>query len=377
MLFRSVPYIFNGAIPTALGSANSTNRVLEVCGNDEVSYRIEPEFLAARGLTTTEPKTLHVVDDARLAIGAAAPLAEDGKAEADLERQLLSLNTEREHGYQLVVNNLKPGNPIYVVVRDRDRSVSTEPDTINVDAKTSSGDKLDAIVLKETAGSTGVFRGTVPTALPPPRAFASDTATGSNPGDTINSKPERKGTWKSVADGKQGKWLEVDTMGSHSISNVAIMLPDASVVKSIRLTGKLFDESIRLGSFPQEDINGRFGISYQVAAGRKLNSPALIRTAFSAKGAAAPKKVTGLAFTPVYPNRDAAQNAYISAPMQLPAGQKTVRFHLQAKDTKGRTLAGLWMAIAVDGATVFTGQGNSLHRRTVDVDFEQIGRAHV
>ena len=364
-----VPYIFNGAIPTALGPCTSTNRVLEVCGSDEVSYRIEPEFLAARGLTTSDPKVLHVVDDARLAIGAAAPLAEDGKAEADLERQLLSLNTERERGYQLVVNNLKPGNPIYVVVRDRDRSVSTEPDTINVDAKTSSGDKLDAIVLKETGGSTGIFRGTVPTALPPPRAFASDTATGSNPGDTINSKPERKGTWKSVADGKQGKWLEVDTMGSHSISNVAIMLPDASVVKSIRLTGRLLDESVRLGSFPQEDINGRFGISYQVAAGRKLNSAALIRTAFSAKGAVAPKKVTGLAFTPVYPNRDATQNAYITAPMQLPAGQKSVRFNLQAKDTKGRTLAGLWMAIAVDGATVFTGQGNSLHRRTVDVDF--------
>ncbi|MBQ6923448.1 MAG: tetratricopeptide repeat protein [Kiritimatiellae bacterium] len=364
-----VPYIFNGAIPTALGPSTSTNRVLEVCGNDEVSYRIEPGFLKARGLTTSEPKTLTVVDDARLAIGAAAPLAEDGKAAADLERQLLSLSTEPERGgHAQVVNNLKPGNPIYVVVRDRDRSVSTGPDTITVDARTSSGDKLDALVLKETAGSTGVFRGAIPTALPPPRAFASDTATGSNPGDTINSKPERSGTWKSVADGKQGKWLEVDTMGSHSISNVAIMLPDPSVVKAIRLTGQLLDESVRLGSLPQEDINSRFGIRYQVAAGRKLNSPGLIRTSFLAKGAVAPKKVAGLAFTPVS-SRDATQNAYLSAAMQLPAGQKSVRFHLQAKDTRGRTLAGLWMAIAVDGATVFTGQGNALHHRTVDVDF--------
>ncbi len=365
-----VPYIFNGAIPTALGPATSTNRVLEICGNDEVSYCIDPEFLKARGLTTTPPKILRIVDDARLAIGAAAPLAEDGKAAADLERQLLSLSSESERsGYAQVVNNLKPGNPIYVVVRDRDRSVTTEPDTITVDARTSSGDKLESLVLRETAGCTGVFRGTIPTALPPPRAFASDTATGSNPGDTINSKPERNGAWKSVADGQQGKWLEVDTMGSHSISNVAIMLPDPSVVKSIRLTGRLLDESIRLGSLPQEDIKNRFGIRYQVAAGRKLNSPALIRTAFSAKGAVAPKVVAGLAFTPVYPNRDASQNGLISAAMQLPAGQKSVRFHLQAKDTRGRTLAGLWMAIAVDGVTVFTGQGNSLHLRTVDVDF--------
>ena len=125
---------------------------------------------------------------------------------------------------------------------------------------------------------------------------------------------------------------------------------------------------VRLGSLPQEDINSRFGIRYQVAAGRKLNSPGLIRTSFLAKGAVAPKKVAGLAFTPVS-SRDATQNAYLSAAMQLPAGQKSVRFHLQAKDTRGRTLAGLWMAIAVDGATVFTGQGNALHHRTVDVDF--------
>ena len=363
------PYIFNGAIPTSLGTANPTNRVLEVCGDDEVSYCVEPEFLRVRGLTTTEPKTLRVVDDARLAIGAAAPLAEDGKAEADLERQLLSTSTEKEYGkYAQVINNLKPGNPIYVVVRDRDRSVNTEPNSIVIDAKTSSGDKLEGLVLQETGGSTGIFRGTVPTALPPPRAFASDTATGSNAGDTINSK--RNGTWKSVSDGAQGKWLEVDTMASHSISNVAIMLPDQQGVKAIRLTGRLFDESITLGSLPKEDINQRFGIRYQVAQGRKLNQEGLIRTAFAAKGAVAPKKVTGLSFTPVANNRDLAQNAMLSVPFQLPAAQKSIRFKLLAKDTKGRTLAGLWMAIAVDGATVFTGQGNSLHRRTVDIDVE-------
>ena len=360
-----VPYIFNGVIPTALGGATATNRVLEVCGSDEVSYRIDPEFLKVRGLTSGEPKKLRVVDDARLAIGAAAPLADESRAEADLERRLLSMSTEGSH--DALTSNLKPGNPIYVVVRDRDRSATTAPDAIAVDAWTSSGDKIDNVILHETGGSTGIFRGQIPTALPPPRAFASDTATGSATGDTINKN--RKGTWKSVADGVQGKWIAVDTMGSHSVSNVAIMLPNAQAIKSISLVGEFLDETTRLGTLPQEDINSRYGIRYQVATGLKLNSPSLIRTAFAAKGAAAPKKVNGLAFTPYFPNRDVAQNAMLAAAVQLPAGQTRVTFLLEAKDTKGRTLSGLWMAMAVDGATVFTGQGNALHRHTFDVDF--------
>lgn len=370
-LYPSVrnPYIFNGNIPTSLGIATPTNRVLEVTGDDEVSYQVEPEFLAARGLTTTEPKTLRVVDDARLAIGAAAPLAEDGKAEADLERQITSTSTEPTYGqYAQVVNNLKPGNPIYVVVRDRDRSVSANPDTITVDARTSSGDRLEGIVLTETGPATGIFRGQIRTQLPPPRASASDVASGSNPGDVINSK--REGTWKSVSDGVQGKWLEIDTMGSHSVSNVAIMMSpeQAKNIRAIRLTGRLVNETTRFATLPQEDINQRYGIHYQVAAGRKLNQESLIRSEFSSAKAPAAKKVNGLSFVPVVPNRDFTQNALLSCPFMLPAGQSSVRFRLMAKDTKGRTLAGLWMAIAVDGVTVFSGQGNSLHRKIVDFD---------
>ena len=360
------PYLFNGSISTMLGAAVPTNHILEVCGNDEVTYRVEPEFLKARGLETTEPKSLRVVDDARLAIGAAAPLAEEGKAEAALEAMLITSSTEGVDR-ETLSSNLKPGNPIYVVVRDRDRSLTIQPDKISIDAKTSSGDKLEGIILEETEGSSGIFRGTIPTQLPPPRAFASDSATGVNPGDAINSK--RNGVWKSAPDGAQGKWFEVDTMGSYVISNVAIMVPNPEEITSIRLTGRLTDERTVLGTLPLGDISKRYGIHYQVAGGRKLNSSALIRSQFSSDKAVAPKTVLGLAFTPVS-NRDQTQNAMISAPFMLPQGQKTVKFRLEANDTKGRTLAGLWMAIAVDGVDVFTGQGNGLHQQQVSIDVE-------
>ena len=358
------PYLFSGSVSTMLGVANPTNHILEVVGNDEVSYCVDPEFLSARGLETTEPKTLRVVDDARLAVGAAAPMAEEGKAEAALEAMMLASSTEGA-SRDLLTSNLKPGNPIYVVVRDRDRSITTNPDQLSVDARTSSGDRLEGIIINETEGSSGVFRGTIPTRLPPPRAFASDSATGINPGDAINSK--RNGVWKSAPDGAQGKWFEVDTMGSYVISNVAIMVPAPDDITSIRLTGRFSDQRIVLGTLPQGDLAKRFGVHYQVAAGRKLNSVALIRSQFSSDKAPAAKVVKDLAFTPVS-NRDQQQNAMLSAPFMLPKDQKSVRFHLEAVDTKGRTLAGLWMAICVDGVEVFSGQGNSLHDQQVDFD---------
>lgn len=358
------PYLFRGSISTMLGTATPTNHILEVCGSDTVTYRIDPEFLKARGLDTTEPKDLRVVDDARLAIGAAAPLAEEGKAEEALEAMLSSVG-EGSDAAKSLSGSLKPGNPIYVVVRDRDRSVTTNPDSLTVDARTSSGDKLEGIVLDETAGSSGVFRGAIPTRLPPPRAFASDTATGMNPGDAINSK--RKGIWKSAPDGKQGKWFEVDTMGSYMISNVAIMVPNVDDITSIRLTGSLADERMVLGTMPQGDLAGRFGIKYQLATGNRYNSASLIRSAFSSSRAVAPRSVDQLAFTPV-PGRDQQQNAYLAAPFMLPKGMTSFKLRLEAADTKGRTLAGLWMAIAIDGVEVFTGQGNTLHRQDVAIE---------
>ncbi len=358
------PYLFSGSISTMLGPATSTNHILEVCGNDQVSYRVEEEFLKARGLETTPPKTLRIVDDARLAIGAAAPLAEDSKAEAALEAMILMTNSGGGDDESLT-RNLKPGNPLYVVVRDRDRSITTSPDKISVSARTSSGDRIDGIVLEETEGSSGVFRGTIPTRLPPPRAFASDTATGYNPGDAINSK--RNGVWKSSPDGAQGKWFEVDTMGAHIVSNVAIMMPNSEDISSIRLVGRFASARTVLGALPITDVSSRYGIKYQAQGGRKLNSVGLIRNQFSSSKAPAPRNILDLAFTPIS-NRDAAQNAMLSVPFMLTNNQKTVKFELQAANTRGRTLAGLWMAIAVDGIVVFTGQGNSLDGQQVSFD---------
>lgn len=367
-LYPSVrnPALFNGSMTSMLGAAVPGNHILEICGGDEVSYQIDPEFLSARGLKAGEPKVLKIVDDARLAIGAAAPRSEDGKAEEALEASILSSVGTRSED---ISYNLKPGNKVYVVVRDRDRSLTGEPDVISVDARTSSGDRLEGIELKETEPFSGVFRGEIPTQLPPPRASASDSAIGVNPGDVINSvrNDPKKNIWKSASDGVQGKWFEVDTMGSHLVSNVFLKTPSAKEITSIRLTGSLAGDRITLGTLPLGDISRRYGIHYQSEAGARKNSASLIRSQFSSIKAPAAQIVKTLAFTP-QPNREQQQNAMLSAPFMLPKDEKTIRFHLEATDTKGRTLQGLWMAISIDGIEVFSGQGNSLHLQTIPVD---------
>ncbi len=356
------PYLFSGTISTMLGAAKASNHILEVCGSDTVSYTIDGEFLKTRGLTTPPAKQLRVVDDARLAIGAAAPLAEDGKAEEALEELIASAGTGGAS--EDLVHNLKPGNPIYVVVRDRDRSLTTGVDEITVSARTSSGDRLNNITLKETEGASGVFRGEIPTSLPPPHAIASDTATGHNPGDIINSK--KSGVWKSAPDGQPGKWIEVDTMGSYVISNAGLRVPNPEDITAVRLTGFLAGERKVLGELPIGDYSKRLGIRYQAMRGSKRNSSALIRSDFSSSRAPKPQTLIGLAFNPVS-GRDEPQNAMLSAPFMLPEGENDITFRLRAKNTKERPLQGLWLAISIDGVDVFTGQGATLNDRDIDV----------
>jgi len=251
------PKLFRGSIDTQLGAAVLTNSLLEVNGMDVVSYEIEPEFLANRGMTTSEPKQLRIVDDARLAVSPGNILTEAEQQELEIEQQM-NASTGNSGG-----GNIRPGNPFYILVRDRDRSNGADNNEIQVSVETSSGDRLSRLTLTETAPYTGEFRGSVPTALPPPRASASDTAEGMNPGDVININ--NSGTWRSKADGKPGKWLKADTMGSHLVQRAQANMPDPKGVKEIVLHGALFGEEMVLGSFPKRSIPGG-GIRLQTSS---------------------------------------------------------------------------------------------------------------
>ncbi|MBR1920557.1 MAG: hypothetical protein IJ829_00980, partial [Kiritimatiellae bacterium] len=252
------PGPFKGSIDVRLAASAVSNLVLEVTGADTVSYAIAPSFLAARGLPAAEAKLLSVVDDGRLAIGA-------GSAKMDTEESAAQVEALVDAGVASdearMPSPLRPGNPLHIAVSDKDRSTGAADGSVFVEVNTTSGDRLANVELKEVRPHSGVFRGLVPTALPPPRAFASDTATGFNAGDAISST--HPGTWRSLADEQPVKWFEVDTMGSHLFSNVVIRMTAPEEVTKVRLIGKLAKDTFHLGAFPAADAEQRIGLRRQ------------------------------------------------------------------------------------------------------------------
>ena len=73
------------------------------------------------------------------------------------------------------VNQIKPGNPIYVRVNDPDRDLTDECDEVIVKLAADSGDEVQ-VKLKETGPHTGVFEGVVKTGELPAGATATDSA---------------------------------------------------------------------------------------------------------------------------------------------------------------------------------------------------------
>lgn len=355
------PNLFKGVVDVRLAEAFPSNLVLEVQGDDVAQYVIEPEFLKARGLPLNKPKVLRVIDDAKLSIGAGAPRAEEKDTQSALEESL-----DGSLDMSAVSSALRPGNPLYVFVQDKDRSVGKDGvGELPVSVRTTSGDNLENVTLKETKPYSGIFRAQIQTSLPPPRAFASDTAAGFNAGDVINKN--KSGEWRSLADGQPGKWIEVDTMASHRVSNATIRIKNPQEIRAVTLVGRLGTETIRLGSLPAEDVKKRIGIKYQIENGVRLRSADSIRARFGrVKG---PKELNVSNFT-YSATHSGTRNStmYWSAAFNQPNEYDYMRLRIVAKNTQGNTFRNLWIAMDLDGEQVFQGQGASLHNRIVTFD---------
>ena len=257
------PNLFRSQLATQLGDADPGNLVLEVNGADRISYEIDPTFVKERGLKPLAAKTLLVVDDAWLSASSGRLLTEDEEKELALKRQVAAIRGDRlDDDLQAGGRTVRPGNPLYVLLRDRDRDVGAAADALSVTVATSSGDTLTDAQLTETGLHTGVFRGSVATDVPLPRAEASDSADGADPSVTINSN--KTGLWSSRPDGAADKWIEVDTMGSRRVQQVTLAVPDPEAITQLTLLGAFGGEPIRLGQFPAVDEEVRDGLTLRV-----------------------------------------------------------------------------------------------------------------
>ena len=355
------PNLFKGLVDVRLGEAAPSNTVLEVRGDDTASYVIDPEFLKARGLPANAPKRLRVVDDARLAIGAGAPRTEESDTEAQIEAMV---SDDHGPGKGAIAAILRPGNPLYIAVSDKDRSLGGNSDSVAVSVRTTSGDRLGNVALAEVRPYSGIFRGTVATALPPPRAYASDTAAGFNPGDVINST--RDGLWRALADGQPIKWFAVDTMGSHVVSSATIRVVAPEEITALSLDGVLGGDTIPVATLPATDPKTKVGLRLQTANAGGFRGEAAIRE-YMAR-ADAPKSIaaTNIVYVPQWDGR--ANVVRYSGAFLQPSSYDYLRFRLVPKSEAADAMRDLAVMVAVDGKTIFSGRGPDLQNAAVVSD---------
>ncbi len=270
--------LFKGTIATRLGKVVPGDRMLQVRGNDIVSYRIADEFQKSHEISYPA-KDLVVKADGELSASAGRILTAREIEKREIERKLALARGEKPPAWATERRkSVRPGSPVYVRVRDLDRDVSQKPDTVIISVKTSSGDVLNSVALTETGANTGVFLGKIPTSLPLPKGLASDTFEGKQPAWLINSTG--KDVWSSVDDGAKPKWVEADTMTSHLVKSVSVELPDAGKITSLSLSGRLAGDEDVLATYPL--LPQQHGLRRELFAAADLTKPTGERTVTSA-----------------------------------------------------------------------------------------------
>lgn len=259
------PSKFTAQLQTVLGKPVPNNLVLELNGDDEIEYQIDPKFQEANGIVR-EPHRLYLRYPAKL-YASSKPIAEEGDQELDDLLKTLELTTRNFNG-AAYNKTVRPGSPIYLRVVDYAQSKNTnKSNSVFVDVACSSGDELRHFELKETGDCTGVFEGVIQTGIPFPNVTVSDGVEGMDVNAVINST--KTGSWKSLPDAKRPKWLEIDTMTSYNFRDAAITMPNPGTVRNLRVLGILDKDGEELATFPAADKSkSRGGVRVKTYFGR-------------------------------------------------------------------------------------------------------------
>lgn len=338
------PNKFSYELITTLGKAVPSNMVLELTGDDIITYCVEPNFAKEHGHTDIPSNQLEIRYPARMYVSSKPILSEQEQDDAALARSYDLIGgraSERD-----ISKIVRPGSPFYVRVIDYDQSIDPNaPDKINVDITCSSGDEMKGFELVETGPSTGVFEAIIKTDIPFPSISVSDAVEGVDYTAVINST--KTGSWKSLPDSKRPKWLEIDTMTSCNIKDATIEMPDPNAIKTMRVIASIDKSSDEIAVYPASTEKVKGGLSV-LTKGVWNNNPALdnIRKQFvgdTTQGMILPKTsfsrdmVKGLRGRNQWVVGKISGAFYLSEPMELNLKftQKEVRYqtaHLMIDD---------------------------------------------
>jgi TolA-binding protein len=224
--------LFRADLETRLGTATKNDRVLQLTGKDIIRVDYPPEFKKEFKDAPLPDTEIRVASDGRIDISSGKIFDEDEETFGDMLQREGRGEDERK-GLTRPKDQVKPGNTIYLRVKDADRDLTDQPDKVSVKLTSTSGDSV-TVVLTETGPHTGIFEGTAKTGELPAGALATNTAIDHSPLMAIDK--DRKSTWLSEPDGATPKMLTIDMKALKRTDRVTVWTPDPKQNAPIRMT---------------------------------------------------------------------------------------------------------------------------------------------
>ncbi|MCE9567709.1 MAG: tetratricopeptide repeat protein [Planctomycetes bacterium] len=227
--------LFRADLETRLGTVAKNDRVLQLTGKDIIRVDYPPEFKKEFKDAPLPDAEIRIAADGKLDVASGKIFDDDEETfTAKLVRENMGDKPEdKRKGLDRPKDQVKPGNIIYIRVKDADRDVSDQADKITIKLVAASGDQVSA-VLTETGPHTGIFEGQAKTGELPAGALATNTAIDHSPLMAIDK--DKKTAWLSEPDGATPKILSIDMKDLKKTDRVTIWTPNAVQNAPIRMT---------------------------------------------------------------------------------------------------------------------------------------------
>jgi len=226
--------IFLTEIPTTLGVAIAGDGTLQVTGGDTITVDYPEDFKKQFQFEFLSNTRLRVASDGSLEVASSEIIDEDKATFTDNLKEEIAAKPEvaQSRSAARPKDQIKPGNLIYIQVKDGDRDLTALPDKVGIKLTSASGDEVQ-MEIEETSAHGGIFQGTVRTGELPAGAKATDSALDHNALMAIDHDP--KTYWRSEPDGIAPKSLTIDMKELRPVENIAITSPEAENEAPVRM----------------------------------------------------------------------------------------------------------------------------------------------
>ncbi len=202
---------FRAELPTELGEPTPGDNVLQVNGSDTITYDYPDDF--KKQFTNIAPplSNIRLASDAEFRISSTeitdeVEISFEDRLREQRQKAGKQVGLEFRQEFRRA-DDLKPGNNVYLQVKDADRDSTKAADTLQVLVTAASGSRV-TVPLTETGPHTGIFRGTLKTTEIAANIFASDRSVNNEAVRAIDNDP--KTFWEGLNDGRAPKYLVLD-----------------------------------------------------------------------------------------------------------------------------------------------------------------------